>query len=1071
MPAKTTFFRAALLLLLTALYGSAAFDTQHFPYQEPDNFAKLRNAPTVKAAFSVKSAGNYRLFFAYEQPTNRLANLQVRVCRADTGETLRFALLEFQSAYPAKKPAPVQRPAQTVWASVAIDFEYPVDINVLIDSAYGSLNPQNHKYWGFRAPRPRIGAVWLSNDPHFNPAEAGPEDATELAVQAPPVPEGLHPATPHAPSASLNSGIDPRRRLQLTMMECYPFYLDFAALLQLGANMNYGNVSPLHGLEQYDALDTGKPDFTARELERIYPMPPKDDTRPGGYASIPVGRSANSRGQYQRSFSYSFEPYRQMCYSNAVESLKKTIASEENKAIVNWFSAWEQCGDYDYGETSVNAFRTWLEARYGSLEALNRAWRTEYTGFSEIVPAKWADCVGKNKRTNRLELARAKANFIDFRDFNSKAYASWLALKTKAIQETDPERRDMTSAYSNNNLGSIMWLRWRPVSFEDSMQITLKGSRTMGWDIYGSDDLVASSFEHWFSFSDGKTWPMIKEGSTHSPDPRLAVRSLWPLFGEGMKGMSLFTMQETSKPELRKFGMQNCDDDMAPRPKLAAYSDMFRALQHVENFFSEAERQPVGKPVALYYSQTCNLMQERGYGSIFDSAPDTLFRVFELIRANGYPCTVITDRQILETDFLDSLSAVFFLDAQYIPLPVIDKLEAWVRKGGHIVCDGQTGAYDGHGFPSTRMIDLLGIKPVLKQRIDESAAETLAFGYSSQAFEVINMDELWQTQMEYLHQRDSQHPIVQKAGKVMFSGFGFQDVRSVEGETIILHNNGGVGWHIRSLGKGTASYFAGYLGTLYGGGATQYEWRDSHSDDSPYRWFDALLSFFGAARNGETDLENPYDLRISTPLRSPSGNLFSALTSYANHTLPPFRVRTFLPKGAKAPEQILMIRDGSREVVPVDFTYDAGRNAVVCNLPGFRVFAGLLYICENTEPIVSVSLPEARRDAAGLADVRPGEALTAQVRVFNPSGKKLPEGELELRLPEGWFCSAEKWTVPAIAAHSCSEPIPVTIRTPDFCTARRLRPVNFIYRSKKTVSLPAVEMVWFQKEPQLHSSF
>jgi hypothetical protein len=41
-----------------------------------------------------------------------------------------------------------------------------------------------------------------------------------------------------------------------------------------------------------------------------------------------------------------------------------------------------------------------------------------------------------------------------------------------------------------------------------------------------------------------------------------------------------------------------------------------------------------------------------------------------------------------------------------------------------------------------------------------------------------------------------------------------------------------------------------------------------------------------------------------------------------------------------------------------------------------------------------------------------------------------------------------------------------TVKAPAFNSCRKLEPVNFIYRAGMALSSPAVEMVWFQTEPQ-----
>ena len=90
------------------------------------------------------------------------------------------------------------------------------------------------------------------------------------------------------------------------------------------------------------------------------------------------------------------------------------------------------------------------------------------------------------------------------------------------------------------------------------------------------------------------------------------------------------------------------------------------------------------------------------------------------------------------------------------------------------------------------------------------------------------------------------------------------------------------------------------------------------------------------------------------------------------------------------------------------------------------------------------------------------------MRVFNPSSAKLAGGEIHLRLPDGWFYDRETAQVAEVAALGVSEPMKFRIKAPAVNCARRLRPVNFVYRDAKLPngSGPAVEMVWFQKEPQ-----
>ena len=995
------------------------------------------SSKNAEKVFTISTPGEYAIDFTYGRRENQFDNVSVRVIRESDGHTVAYRMIDYHSNYPAVPSAP-KTPvcaAADVPATIPVNFETAGSYRVKVRGCYGALE-KKQSHWGYFSPNPTVKNLRLR------------EVKTRPAYVS-----GFKSARVHLPHASLNSSLPERERLQLCIHECYPFYEDLPALMDLGINMNLTGTGGDEAYERYGLPITKEIGFyPGKDFEKKYPGK--------------VGKQANYRGQYQNDYSFSFKPFREACYSNAVRAVKKSVASATDKSVLNWYSAWEYCGTYDYGETSLEAFRhEYLPKKYGSLENLNKAWHQDYKSFDEVVPATYKMCVGKEKLADGLALARAKASFLDFRDFNSKEYATYLGLKTKAILENDPDHRNMTAAYSNNNLGSICWLKWRPLSFEDAMDYTLKGSKTMGWDIYGVDDLIAEAYEHWFSFGEGECHPMIKEANIHALGGELTARSFWNLLGEGMRGMAFFTSQESPKPELRKFGIHNPDDDMSPRPKCAAVSDLFRAASQLEPFMAYGERHSVSKPVAIFYDQNCNIMQERGYGSMFDCAPDSHMRVFEVIRACGYPCTIVTAKQILEKNALDKLAAVFFVDAQYLDSAVVTKLESWVRAGGHVIADGQTGAYDAHGFPTTKMLDFMGIKPLKSERLDESVAENLKFGYSSQAFKAVNADELWLSMREYIHQRDARHPIAKAAGKIMFSGFGAQEVKSLDGEVIVLGNDGEVGWNIRTLDKGSVSYFAGYMGSLYGAGCTQYEWRDTHADDSVHRFFTALLDFVGAKKNAETTLEERADIRVANPLVDAAGNMLSTITSFANHQLPSFVCRTYLPKDVKPPKAVFFTKESSREVKKLPFKYDAARHAVVTEVPSFRVFGNLLFIQNAAYPLVSVTMA-GTTDCYRLPDMRPGEVREAKVKVFNLSSEPLAAGQLTLRLPEGWYYDRESVEVDRIGAFGESAEMTFKIRTPSVCTARRLKPVNFIYQSEKKVSTPAVEMVWFQDEPQ-----
>lgn len=997
--------------------------------------------------------GTYKVWFKVYQTENRYLDLEF-LLRAPNTEVVRYAWIDRipvkDKARPYEPMDPV-RCAGWVWRNIELDVEYPGDY---------SLSLRHLPPSGLRRPAGPDAAeavfglaeLWVSNDPAFDPA-ARPVET--ICADACAVPAGFLPARRVPPHGDLNSSVKPLlQRAHTGYHQCYPYYMDPVNLINLGATS--------------DAQDT--------EAAMKYGLAIQTDAGGGDVRTLAwqvtgtVGRVRFSDGTFGREFSDSYAPFLELCRTGALARVKTELAQPYADNITMWWTAWEQCGTYDYGPDSVAAFRAWLRKTYGSIGGLNAAWHESYTNFEEVVPALQKDVIGKDKIVDPFKRAQATANFIDFRDFCSKAYAQRVAFKTKAALALDPGHRRITSNLSCNNLSSVMWLKWRPLSFEDTCQITMDGSDMVGYDNYGTDDLTGANYDLYDALGDGKLLPEVREGSVHAADADVAARMQWTMFAKGMRGMNSFCIQESGAGELQKFGLENMLDDAAPRPKLAAFADNYRALHHLESITSVARRIRVDKPVAIYYSSVCNVLQDRPYASIFDPGPDNFFRVYQLVRANGYPCTFITDRQIRETDRLDRVAAVFFIDASYIPTDVVAKVQAWVEKGGHIVCDAQVGAFDGHGFPSDRMIQFCGVEPVQKKRADETAAEKLAFGYSAYSFDVINKDELYQTACEYKNQVDSTHPITKKVGKMMISAFGSQSVRCVAGEVLISENNGGPAWIIREHGKGTSSYFAGYLGTMYGSGCTQYEWRDGHADDAPFRFFDAYLGYIGVQKEAVCDLEGAISrqIRFESPLVDGKGNALLGMVSYAGFTVPPHRVRYSLPQTAKRPQKMFAVLNGSRELHELAWSYDPKAHAVTFQMPSYRVH-GTVISAVDLDPLLSVALVHPQRDAYGLADLRPGGELVCRVTVHNLSGRRLDPGRVTLRLPDGWFYDRETAPVPALDSFTASEALTFRIRAPSVNMSRRLRPINFIFENMQHVSTPAVEMVWFQKAPQTSS--
>lgn len=93
-------------------------------------------------------------------------------------------------------------------------------------------------------------------------------------------------------------------------------------------------------------------------------------------------------------------------------------------------------GGYCYCETCAAAFRDWLRARYGTVEALNRAWCMNFWShtihdFDEVVPpVTYGDGIG----TDKCVISGLQ---IDYRRFQNEQMLDCFRLERDAIRESD----------------------------------------------------------------------------------------------------------------------------------------------------------------------------------------------------------------------------------------------------------------------------------------------------------------------------------------------------------------------------------------------------------------------------------------------------------------------------------------------------------------------------------------------------------------------------------------------------------------------------------------------------------
>jgi hypothetical protein len=102
--------------------------------------------------------------------------------------------------------------------------------------------------------------------------------------------------------------------------------------------------------------------------------------------------------------------------------------------------------DYDWSPHALGAFRKWLQVRYASLDALNKAWETNFTSWDAVVPMTLHEVTGR---------ANA-APWAEFRSFMNDSVADFFAMAQASLKSVDPQARAGLSGTQEPRSGNGM---------------------------------------------------------------------------------------------------------------------------------------------------------------------------------------------------------------------------------------------------------------------------------------------------------------------------------------------------------------------------------------------------------------------------------------------------------------------------------------------------------------------------------------------------------------------------------------------------------------------------------------
>lgn len=382
--------------------------------------------------------------------------------------------------------------------------------------------------------------------------------------------------------------------------------------------------------------------------------------------------------------------------------------------------------DYCFGPHTMSAFRQWLQEQYGSLDAMNHEWDTDFASWDEVAPMTTYEI--KDREREALEAGQPEnySPWADHRAFMDIAFAQTLDRMRGFIGELDTgtpvgvEGTQMPSAWGGYDL-------WRM-------------SQAVDWiEPYN----IASSREILRSFLPSHA-PVL--GTVFGSDFQRIRRRLWWLVLHGDRGCIIWDDEKSRCIEKN-------EDSMPLTDRGKELAKIFADLKSVAPMFSNLQR--LDDRIAIHYSQASIqahwMFDSRKDGdtwprrfSSYEAKHSRLARVRDsfvrVIEDLGLQYNFVSYEQIENGELIqDGYKVLLLPQSVAMSQKECQQIEAFARAGGLVVADNMTATMDEHckRLPRGQLDELFGIQRSEVGWIEAAAAGSLPpVGEGSESLQV-----------------------------------------------------------------------------------------------------------------------------------------------------------------------------------------------------------------------------------------------------------------------------------------------------------------------------------------------
>ncbi|MFT3844149.1 MAG: beta-galactosidase [Lacibacter sp.] len=435
----------------------------------------------------------------------------------------------------------------------------------------------------------------------------------------------------------------------------------------------------------------------------------------------------------RQQISWSSKVYRSYV-AKMVEAIAKHYGND--KRIWGWQLDNEPShyGQYDYSDAAQQSFRTWLQAKYKTIDALNATWGTAfwsilYKDFDQIRIPNQKELIAQPSPHAVLDFKRFSAEEAnDFLSFQYKILRKYIPGDQWITSNLMPEHVDVDPT-KINGLDFLTYTKYLVAGYD-------KGVGEQGFRM-GSPASIGFANDLFRSFN-GVTGVMeLQPGQVNwgvfNPQPLPgAVRMwIWHAFAGGNKFVCNYRFDRpVTGGEQYHYAILNADKKTVSTSGIE-YAKVIEEIKQIRKFYDASAVAP-----QYYQRRKAAVLYSVDNRWEMDNQPQTnqwnylahLKRYYNALKQAGAPVDIITEEKDFSTYPLVVAPAYQLLDAQ-----LVERWKQYVLNGGHLVLSSRTGQKDRNGKLwdmnwAEPIYELIGAKVSLYDLLPENVEGTISMG-------------------------------------------------------------------------------------------------------------------------------------------------------------------------------------------------------------------------------------------------------------------------------------------------------------------------------------------------------